>query len=357
LYADDTVLLADSAEDLQAALNTYASYCDIWKLQLNLNKTKILVFSKGRQRNYHFVNKNEPTEIVNEYKYLGLLFSRSGSFNKAKQEIAKQATIAMYSLIKKAKDLCLSIDLQIDLFSKIVKPILLYGCEIWGFGNLDVLERVQLKFLKHILNVKSCTSNCIVYGETGTMPLSIEIKSRIVSFWAKLVCPSQEKLCNNIYALLLSYFKYSDVNLNHNFQWINELKNIFVTCGMNNIWDTHDFPNIKWLTLTVKQKLKDVFLNDWYSNLENASSCKNYRLFKDKFGFEDYLIKTSNNYLKYIIKFRTRNHKFPIETGQWNRTPLNERKCTLCNLTIGDEYHYLLECPDFIDKRKKNVKS
>lgn len=130
----------------------------------------------------------------------------------------------MYSLIKKAKDLCLSIDLQIDLFSKIVKPILLYGCEIWGLGNLDVLERVQLKFLKHILNVKSCTSNCIVYGETGTMPLSIEIKSRIVSFWAKLVCPSQDKLCNNIYALLLSYFKYSDVNLNHNFQWINELK-------------------------------------------------------------------------------------------------------------------------------------
>ena len=29
-----------------------------------------------------------------------------------------------------------------------VKPILMYGCEIWGYGNNNVLEKVQLKFLK-----------------------------------------------------------------------------------------------------------------------------------------------------------------------------------------------------------------
>jgi hypothetical protein len=32
-----------------------------------------------------------------------------------------------------------------------VKPILLYGCDIWGFGNNDVLEKVHLKFCKMIL--------------------------------------------------------------------------------------------------------------------------------------------------------------------------------------------------------------
>ena len=44
----------------------------------------------------------------------------------------------------------LPVDLQIDLFTKLVKPILLYGCEIWGFGNIDVIERVQLKYIKHV---------------------------------------------------------------------------------------------------------------------------------------------------------------------------------------------------------------
>ena len=41
------------------------------------------------------------------------------------------------------------------MFNKTVKPILLYGAEIWGFGKFDILERVQLKFLKHILKLKS----------------------------------------------------------------------------------------------------------------------------------------------------------------------------------------------------------
>ena len=49
----------------------------------------------------------------------------------------------------------LPIDMQIDIFNKTVKPILLYGCELLGYGNLDVIERVQLKNLKYILNLKN----------------------------------------------------------------------------------------------------------------------------------------------------------------------------------------------------------
>jgi hypothetical protein len=48
----------------------------------------------------------------------------------------------------------LSIECQLDLFDKIVKPILLYGCEVWGVGNNDIVERVHLKFCKSILHVK-----------------------------------------------------------------------------------------------------------------------------------------------------------------------------------------------------------
>lgn len=48
-YADDTVILAESANDLQFALNEFYRYCDTWKLTVNICKTKIVVFSKGRQ--------------------------------------------------------------------------------------------------------------------------------------------------------------------------------------------------------------------------------------------------------------------------------------------------------------------
>ena len=35
----------------------------------------------------------------------------------------------------------------------------------------------------------------------------------------------------------------------------------------------------------------------------------------------------------------------PIETGRWLNIELSNRKCKFCDKdTIGDEFHYLLEC-------------
>jgi hypothetical protein len=39
LYADDTVLLAESKTDLQNALNAMSEYCNIWNLVVNKAKT------------------------------------------------------------------------------------------------------------------------------------------------------------------------------------------------------------------------------------------------------------------------------------------------------------------------------
>ena len=190
LDADDTVIIAESAEDLQNALTAYAPYCEIWKLGVNNSKTKIVIFAESRFQNYNFVLNNETLEIFKEFKYLGILFSRGGSFLAAKKHIAAQATRAMFSLLQKARSLLLSIDIQTDLFEKTVKPILLYGCEVIGTGNIDLLEQVQIKCLKIILNLKKSTPNCMVYGETGVMPLGINVQGRIISYWSKLIHPT-----------------------------------------------------------------------------------------------------------------------------------------------------------------------
>ena len=63
-----------------------------------------------------------------------------------------KATKAMYEVLKKGRVHNLSIKCQYDLFDKMVNPVLLYECEIWGFGNNDIIQRVHLKFCKHLLN-------------------------------------------------------------------------------------------------------------------------------------------------------------------------------------------------------------
>ena len=41
----------------------------------------------------------------------------------------------------------LSIKCLLDLFDKMIKSILLYGCEVWGFSNNDILEKKIFKIV------------------------------------------------------------------------------------------------------------------------------------------------------------------------------------------------------------------
>jgi hypothetical protein len=45
-----TVILSESAEGLQEAPSAFEEYCNIWKLTVNTNKTKIVVFSKMKYK-------------------------------------------------------------------------------------------------------------------------------------------------------------------------------------------------------------------------------------------------------------------------------------------------------------------
>ena len=168
LFADDTVLIGLTEEDLQTALHVFEKYCNESKLNVNIQKTKVIVFSAERiSKNMNYFFRGQEIEIVTEYKYLDIYVARSGSFLRAKQHIADQANLALFSLLRKIKKLYLPIHIQIDPFNKMVKPVLLFGCEVWGFDIIYIIERVQLKLLKHILYLKKSTPSLMAFGEVG----------------------------------------------------------------------------------------------------------------------------------------------------------------------------------------------
>jgi len=46
LFADDMAIFGNNPEDLQNNLSLLRDYCNIWRLEVNGDKTKIMVFRK-----------------------------------------------------------------------------------------------------------------------------------------------------------------------------------------------------------------------------------------------------------------------------------------------------------------------
>ena len=102
-----------------------------WCLSINIEKTKVLIFNKaGRLVNTHrFVIFGNVVFCTNSYKYLGILFSASGTFTLAKKQLYDKAVKALYSLKRYILSLNPSIFTSLHIFNH--TPILLYGSEIW----------------------------------------------------------------------------------------------------------------------------------------------------------------------------------------------------------------------------------
>ena len=97
---------------------------------------------------------DQPLEVVDCFKYLGVVLPKSRSFYQTKKHVVEQARKALFGLYRKIRNLELPLDCQLKLFDNTIIPILTYGCEVWGFGDLSAIEKVHTDFMKYILHVK-----------------------------------------------------------------------------------------------------------------------------------------------------------------------------------------------------------
>ena len=357
-YADDTIILAESPDDLQNSLNELFNYCQKWKLKVNEDKTKILCFTKKRKNEHTFSYNGQNLEIVKDFVYLGVTLTTNGISQKSVQARIPPTHRAIFSTLSMCRANELPIDLTLELFQKIVAPCTLYGAEIYGFRNCGQLETLQHKYLKYALKLKNATSTHMLLGETGFFPLEYYIKIKMLGFWVSIISGNREKLSYKMYFLCLTL--YNDGLLE--FEWLHFIKSIIDECGFSYVFENQLAYEGKWLKNffipKMKLTLKDLFLQKWNNGVENSQKCFYYKHFQAKPALQKYLkILPESSWIP-IIKFRTANHRLPIEIYSWQITykDRNKRLCTMCNSgEIGDEYHYLIVCPMFQEARVKFI--
>ena len=102
LYADDTVIFGVDATNSQKNLDIFYEYAKTWQLDINLyDNTKILIFGTRNDDRFDFKTGENKISICKEFKYLGVVFTKSRSFCKAKKYNYDQAKKAMHLLYKR----------------------------------------------------------------------------------------------------------------------------------------------------------------------------------------------------------------------------------------------------------------
>ena len=353
LYADDTLVFAESPAEMQLAMDEIAIYCNKWGLAINITKTKVVIFSRGKvKKQFHFKIGDLNIKTSSEYCYLGVLFNFNGKLNKAIDERTEPARKAMFGLNEKAINLLLPPDIHIDLFEKMVAPIFLYGSEVWGYSNVEPLEIFYRKFIRRVLGVGKSTPNCFVYGEVGKYPIVHRVYARMISFWTKISEGKATKLSSLMYRIIYKLH----LAKSYNSPWLLCIKKILCDSGHPNYWYEQDSLAPKsFMKNVVILQLQNQYLQLWQTEVDRNRICITYRIFKDQLVFEPYL--TNLNFLnrRALSCFRSGCHKLPVAKSRYSEGV--DTICKLCNSNdICDEFHVLFVCNFFQTDREKYLK-
>ncbi len=108
--------------------------------------------------------------------------------------------------------------------------------------------------------------------------------------------------------------------------WLKYVKSLLGYSGMSGIWHEQNGNNPVWVKLAFDRKVKDQWIAEWNATLRTKSSCNTYTYHIDRFEMQNYLVRLPEQGRISLCRFRTGNHRLPIVTGRYNRTPRENRR-------------------------------
>uniref|UniRef100_A0A8D9FJ87 Craniofacial development protein 2 n=1 Tax=Cacopsylla melanoneura TaxID=428564 RepID=A0A8D9FJ87_9HEMI len=132
-YADDTLLIATSKEELEKLLRKVMIICEKYGMKMNMKKTKVMLVAKGEtelERRLNIKMGSETLEQVTSYQYLGALIHNDGRCIK---EIKKRIGMgkSAFWVHKEMMRRNISKGTKLRLLKTYVYSVMSYGCESW----------------------------------------------------------------------------------------------------------------------------------------------------------------------------------------------------------------------------------
>ena len=143
-----------------------------------------MIINKKKQDPVHLVIDSEKgTKVVpaSEIVYLGDVFNEKGNNDGLIKDRIRRGTKASISIISILQEVDLGshhFDVALLLYRALFLSTVLYNAQVWSNlrqKDLDVLSKMQSKFLKRIVGVAYSTCSSFTLLELGVLPIECEI--------------------------------------------------------------------------------------------------------------------------------------------------------------------------------------
>ncbi|KAK0132885.1 Retrovirus-related Pol polyprotein from type-2 retrotransposable element R2DM [Merluccius polli] len=152
LFVDDVVLLALSDRDLQLLLDRFAAKCKAAGMRISTSKSESMVLNRKRVECTLRVG-DEILPQVEEFKYLGVLFTSEGRMEREIDRRIGAASAVMRTLhrsvvVKRE----LSRKAKLSIYQSIFVPALTYGHELWVVTERtrSQVQAAEMSFLHRV---------------------------------------------------------------------------------------------------------------------------------------------------------------------------------------------------------------
>ncbi|KAK3517140.1 hypothetical protein QTP86_003932 [Hemibagrus guttatus] len=152
IFADDVVLLASSGLDLQHALGRFAAECEAAGMRVSTSKSEAMVLDRKKVACTLQVG-GEVLPQVEEFKYLGVLFTSEGRMDREIDRWIGAAAAVMRSMYRSVvvkKEL--SRKAKLSIYQSIYAPTLTYGHELWVMTERvrSWIQAAEMSFLRRV---------------------------------------------------------------------------------------------------------------------------------------------------------------------------------------------------------------
>ena len=205
LFADDTALVADSAEQLQCLVREFGRVCERRMLRVNVDKSKVMCVGVNVDPSlFNIMLNGERMEMVNSFKYLGSCFSSDGGVKEDVSMRVGEGMRAFGAMKRVWSGRSVNVRVKRELYERVVVPTIMYGSESWGLRveEREKLDVAEMKCLRSMCGVTRMDRirNEVVRDRVGVPErLSKRVDRKVLKWFGHVERMGSERLTKRVY--------------------------------------------------------------------------------------------------------------------------------------------------------------